>query len=164
MIIHPEVITTPDHPTIKFREKPDQVDLDREIWRVVNSQRWSAGTYFHVQFCNHEKTKVLSSAMFIVSEASEKLITNDDNPYAPMSKTAFHYTAHRVSKWWKAETHWESATDPDGKIEKKVVWNPGSKTHQVKMGDTVLYESEHKKQALLYLEGESPEVGAAPSI
>lgn len=100
MVIYPEVIVTPDTPTIKFHQPREKMDVDKEIERVLHNQGWSCGTFFNVQFVNHEKTKLLACARFVVSEESEQLQRSDANPYQPMSKTVFNRRAAQIGEWW----------------------------------------------------------------
>ncbi len=100
MIIVPEVMVTPDFPTIRFREPRDQVDLSRELPKILHSQGWGCGTYFHVQFLSHDKTQLLASALYVVSREVESLHTSEANPYQPMTKTIFGRTADIVGNWW----------------------------------------------------------------
>jgi hypothetical protein len=102
MVIHPEVIVTPDTPTIKFREPREQVDLSKELPRILNAQGWGCGTYFNVQFLNHEKTKLLACGRFVVIEETESLHTSDANPYQPMTKTMIARCAEQIGDWWTA--------------------------------------------------------------
>lgn len=141
MIIHPEIITTPDLPTIKFREPKDKVDLDVELPRILHSQGWSCGTYFHIQFISHDRTKLLSSATFVVSEEVESVHTSEANPYNPVTRTVFSRKASRVSDWWGTVV-----IKKEG--DAKVVWNPGLKVHQVKVGEETIFETKDKEEAL----------------
>ena len=100
MVIYPEVQVTPDCPTIKFNQPRDQIDLNKELQRILHAQGWGCGTYFNVQFLNHEKTKLLSCGRFVVSEEVESLQTNDANPYQPMTRTVFSRVAMQIGGWW----------------------------------------------------------------
>lgn len=139
MLIHPEVIATPDRPVIKIRQARSLVNLDVELPKILHSQGWSCGTYFHVQFISHDRNKLLSSGEFVVVEELETLHTSDANPYQPMTKTLVSRKAEQIGDWWFPQEN-----KPDGQ-EMKVVWNPGKKLFQVKSGDDVLYEGD--KQA-----------------
>ena len=100
MVIQPEVYVTPDRPTVRFREPRDQVDLDKELQKVLNAQGWGVGTYFHVQFLNHERTAVLASAEFMVSEVREGLHTRDVESYQPVTKMIFMRKLEQIGEWW----------------------------------------------------------------
>lgn len=100
MIINPEVIVTPDEPTVKIREARENVDLDREIPKILHAQGWDVGTFFNVQFISHDRTKLLSFARFIVTESTEQLHTSDANPYQPSTKAVFTRKAAQISDWW----------------------------------------------------------------
>ena len=103
MIIHPNVIVTPDCPTVQFRQSQEQVDLDREIPRILHAQGWEIGTYFNVQFISHDRTTVLSSARFMVTHVSESLFTNETNPQQPSTKVVWSRMAEQIGDWWSLE-------------------------------------------------------------
>lgn len=107
MLIYPDIQATPDSPTIKFYQPRDQIDLDKELPRILHTQGWGCGTYFNVQFLNHEKTKLLACGRFVVSEEIETLHTNDANPYQPMTRTVFSRRAEQIGGWFPEvhETH-----------------------------------------------------------
>jgi hypothetical protein len=100
MLIYPDIQATPDSPTIKFYQPREQIDLNKELPRILHTQGWGCGTYFNVQFLNHEKTKLLACGRFVVSEEVETLHTNDANPYQPMTKTVFSRSAEQIGEWW----------------------------------------------------------------
>ena len=103
MLIYPDIQATPDSPTIKFYQPRDQIDLNKELPRILHTQGWGCGTYFNVQFLNHEKTKLLACGRFVVSEEVETLQTNDANPYQPMTRTVFSRRAEQIGEWWHAD-------------------------------------------------------------
>ncbi len=148
MVIHPEVVVTPDLPTIKFREPRDQVDLDVELPRILHAQGWGCGTYFHVQFLSYDRTKLLASANFVVSEEVEKLYTSEANPYQPITKTVFSRKAEIIGNWWTCSLEGETVNVVADGSKPVVKWNPGLKVHQVKLGDKVIYSSKDKDEAL----------------
>ena len=139
MTIHPEIIVTPDMPTIRFREPRDEVNLDMELPRILHAQGWGCGTYFHVQFLSHDKTALLASARYVVSEEIESLYTSEADPYQPVTKTVFSRKAERMGEWWPEHTQ--------NTQEALVVWNPGRKVHEVKLGKEVVYSSADKHEA-----------------
>ena len=100
MVIQPEVFVTPDRPVVRFREPREQIDLDKELQKVVNNQGWGVGTYFHVQFINHERTAVLASAEFLVTEVREGLHTRDAESYQPVTKMIFMRKLEQIGQWW----------------------------------------------------------------
>jgi hypothetical protein len=168
MVIHPEIIVTPDCPTIKFRQPREQVDLDKELPRILSAQGWGCGTYFHVQFVSHDKTNLLASALFVVTEEVESLQTSEANPYQPVTKTVFSRKAERVSEWWKfgvrelslrATAVMESGGESGSNA--KASWNPGKKLYQVKVGDKVIYETKDKQEANDIADGKIPVPRAA---
>ncbi len=169
MIIHPEIIVTPDQPTIRFRESFDEVDLERELPKILRNQGWGVGTYFHVQFLDFKRTRLLNSATFLVTEESETLHTSDD-PYQPVTRTLNERKAQRITDWWPGrDLSVEESTEEQEKICEeilpefvqplKVVWNPGRKTHEVKRGKQVVFASEEKLHAIRVSENKNPLTG-----
>ena len=104
MVIFPEIIVTPDSPTVKFYQPREQVDLSKEIPRILATQGWGCGMYFNVQFLNHEKTKLLACARFVVSEESESVRTISTDHYQPVTKTVFSRKADQIGDWWVTES------------------------------------------------------------
>ena len=100
MLIYPDIQATPDSPTIKFSQPREQIDLNKELPRILHAQGWGCGTLFNIMFLNHEKTKLLSCGRFVVSEEVESLQTNDANPYQPMTRTVFSRVAMQIGDWW----------------------------------------------------------------
>lgn len=146
MIIHPEIIITPDFPTVRIRAPKEQYNLDVELPKILHSQGWGCGTYFNVQFISHDRTKLLSSALFVVSEEEESLHVNEANPYQPVTKTRINRKAEMIGEWWNCKDLKNQEMVPTG--ESTVKWNPGKKVHQVLLGGEVVFESPDKKLAL----------------
>ena len=172
MVIFPEIIVTPDSPTVKFYQPREKVNLDQELPRILASQGWGCGTYFNVQFLNHEKTKLLACARFVVSEESESVRTNSDDPYRSVTKTVFSRKADQIGDWWPnevsvagfngfaKETINKGIMNVGGNLL-TVSWNPGKKVHQVKNGDDVVFETPDKDIASKVAKGEIPVPKAA---
>ena len=158
MVIAPEVIVTPDLPTIRFREPREQVHLDLELPKILHAQGWGCGTYFHVQFLSHDKTTLLASAKFVVTQVSESIHTTEANPYQPITKTLFSRKTEQIGEWWISESVKALSKKED---KATVTWNPGKKTHQVKMGDKLIFESPDKDLANQIAEGKVPIPDAA---
>ncbi|HDY86918.1 MAG TPA: hypothetical protein ENH82_02245 [bacterium] len=145
MIIFPEVHATPDTPTVKFREARDKTELDIELPKILHTNGWGCGTYFHVQFMNHEKTKLLSQALYVVSEEIESLYTNETNPYQPVTKTLISRKAEIVGNWQYFGTQ-EDPEAEEATVDVPVIkWNPGKKVHQLKSGEKIIYANADKK-------------------
>lgn len=117
MVIYPEVIVTPDTPTVKFSSPREQVDLDKELPRILSTQGWGCGTFFNVIFTNHEKTKLLSCARFVVTEEIENVQTNDSNPYQPITKTVYARSAAQLGEWWIPPVVQDSNVTSDTKVD-----------------------------------------------
>ena len=111
MLIYPDIQATPDCPTIKFSQPREQIDLNKELPRILHAQGWGCGTLFNIMFLNHEKTKLLSCGRFVVSEEVESLQTNDANPYQPMTRTVFSRVAMQIGDWWPSEQVGMSTVD-----------------------------------------------------
>ncbi len=100
MLIHPEIFVTPDRPVVRFRDPRKEVNLDKELPRILSAQGWDVGTYFHVQFLSHDRTALLASAQFVVVEVREGLHTSEANPYQPVTKAIHTRRAEQVGDWW----------------------------------------------------------------
>jgi len=158
MIINPELTVTPDTPTVRFREPRENINLDIELPKILHTQGWGCGTYFNVQFISHDRTKLLAAARYVVTEETDRISTSTDNPYQPITKTAYTRKAEQISDWFITQpgeaAQDEAALDvPEdiGGIEMKHFWNPGKKMHQAKIGDNVVYESKDKQEVLDYI-------------
>ena len=164
MRIHPEVIVTPDCPTVMFREPREKVDLKVEIPKILASQGWGLGTYFDIQFINHDRTELLATGKFIVTKDSEALHTANPEGYQPITKTISARKAGQIGDWYYPGDLCDLVGKKvdvvaDGSLreaifrpqfEKVLKWNPGKKVHQVLLGDKVLYESKNKSEAEEY--------------
>ena len=148
MNIQPEVFTTPDRPIVRLREFRGNVDLDTVISRLINAQGWGGGTYFSVQFMNHERTRIFSTAEFIVTQEDEALVTSNPDSMSPNTKMILKVKAERITEWFN--TSFLDERDPKNKIVEKinaeVKWNPGVKKHQVIQGGEVIFESDDKAE------------------
>ena len=149
MIIYPEILVTPDFPTVKFRESMDQVNLNVEIPKILYSQGWGVGTYFNVQFTNFDKSKLVSSGLFVVTEECESLQTSNPEGYQPMTKSIAMRKAEQIGTWFisgeAVRPRFDETTDI--KPELRVRWNPGKKVFQVMSGDEVVYENSNRTEA-----------------
>jgi len=154
MIIHPDINNTPDRPVISFRTPKELMDLILELARAMKSQGWALGTRFTVQFVNHERTQLLSTAEFVVSDREESFITNDDNPYAPTSKDIVTYRAMQVGEWWYSETGAEirDTPEPEPEVFKlKLAYDNTRKLHQVVFGTEIMFENQFKGKCQEYI-------------
>ena len=104
MVIHPEVLVTPDRPIVCFREQRENVDLSVELPKVLHSQGWGLGTHFNVQFISHDRAMLLASAEFLVTDVRESIHTSEANPYQPMTKMVFARKYKQIGDWWVAKT------------------------------------------------------------
>lgn len=149
MIIQPKILSvTPDEPTVQFKQSKDQIDLDKELLRLVNNQGWGCGTYFHVQFTNHEYTELKSAAKYVVTQKIENVYTNEANPYQPVTRNISNYKIERVEKW----RHFGEEVKTEGT---EIKWNPGLKVHQLKLGDEVIYQNADKAKVIEVAEGKA---------
>lgn len=142
MVIYPDIQATPDSPTIKFNQPREQINLAKELPRILHAQGWGCGTLFNIMFLNHEKTKLLSLGRFVVSEEIETIQTNDANPYQPMTKTVFSRVAMQIGDWWVSELF-----EP----EKPIVLKPMIQTdteveNSMKAGYTGITQAEEPKR------------------
>lgn len=141
MIIQPEVIVTPDYPTIKIRNPREAVELDTELPKILQSQGWGLGTFFNVIFISHDREKLLACATYVVTEEKQNLHTSNSE-YQPITKTITMRKAERITDWWTAD---KPKQNPQNEIA-KIVWNPGKKVHQLKVDDKVIYENKDKAE------------------
>ena len=110
MIIHPDIFVTPDYPIVRFREPREQIDLDVEVPKILHTQGWGLGTYFSIQFVSHDKTKLYSSARFVVTAEREHFHVTNPEGFQPMTKTLGLRKAEQIEKWW-------FASDQNSKVE-----------------------------------------------
>jgi len=161
MKINPEVFTTPDRPIIRLREFKGNVDLDDAISKIIHAQGWGAGTYFSVQFMNHERTKIFSTAEFMVTQDDESIVTLNPDSRNPNTKMVSKLKAERLGDWHN--TSFIDERDPKNKtvekIDAEVKWNPGVKKHQVIQGGEVIFESDDKTEVDNFMK--SPRTKAA---
>jgi hypothetical protein len=141
MIIHPRIDITPNRPIVIFREPREQVDLDKALPRILRTQGWACGTFFHIQFQSHKQDKLYSFATYVVTQDDEMLVVNEDNPYQTVTKTAFNYKAEIVGDWWFAE--YQEEIDETATTV-KMAYDKTSKLHQAKRGNDILYENQFK--------------------
>jgi hypothetical protein len=159
-IIQPEVIITPDRPTVRIRDAWEKTDLKKLLPQILQAQGWGVGTYFHVQFLNHDRNQLLADAEFVVTSDMQTLKTTD-SAYNPNTKMVVAYEASRVSEW-KVYNGYEvpRGTSSDSKEKKTtsdekkatIRWNPGKKEYQVLVGDEVKFSSPDKSVAQLELD------------
>jgi len=147
-VIQPEIIITPDQPTIRLRTPQDNTDLDKLLPQVLQAQGWGVGTYFNVQFLNHERNQLLADARFVVISEMEHLKTTD-NAYTPNTRMVVAFKAEQVTDWRHYNvphgTSEEKATDVVKQATIK--WNPGKKEHEVLVGEEVVFSNVDKKLA-----------------
>lgn len=143
MIIHPEILIAPDRPIIKIRQSREQVNLDVELPKILTAQGWGIGTYFDIQFVSHERNRLLSAAQFVVTEEMESLQTTELNAYQPVTKTVVTRKWAQLSKWWTPEQQAEEKVEiTQSQTLPSMIWNPGKKLHQVKLGTMVVFEGD----------------------
>ena len=139
--MRPEIFTTPDCPTVKFREGSELVDLNAEMPRILMSQGWGLGTIFVVQFTNHERTKLIKMARFIVDFEDSTIQTFNPDSQQPMTKMVETRTAKQIETWIYPNG---APVDISTKLVK---WNFGNKVYEVRLGENVLFSSASKKEA-----------------
>lgn len=142
MIVHPDVVVTPDTPTVRIRESEDNVELDKEIPKILHSQGWGCGIIFNLQFISHDRTQLLKMGQFVVTEEIETLHTTD-NPYNPMSQTLIQRKYSQIGDWKIFNNVEEIKIDGPAEVK----WNPGKKVFQIKVKDEVVFETENKEEA-----------------
>ena len=148
-IIRPVISTTPDSPIVTFREDPKNINLDIEIPKLLVSQGggWELGTIFSVRFVNHERTKLIKVARFIVTLEDSSIQTfNPDSPQ-PMTKLVEAREVRQIENWFYPEgVPLEDNNSADG--SKKIVkWNFGAKAFNVIQDEKILFSSPTKEKA-----------------
>ncbi len=164
MVIHPEIVVTPDYPTIKLRNDPSHVNLDEELAKILPAQGWGCGTYFNVQFLTHDRARLIKSGKFVVTQENPSIHTSEANPYQPMTKEVYSRKAEQIGDWWYAEEFAAGLQDLEGEVtgvvasgeasishvgpRPEIKWNPGKKKHEVMVDGEVVFESRDKAEAL----------------
>ena len=143
MIVKPQIIATPDCPTVMFRESAEAFDVEEEVRKALHRQGWGIGTRFNVHLVNHEATELLATASYIVTGEIEDYQTRDVDGYTSMSKTVYRRKCARLGEW----TEFLLAEKPARIAPLEVKWNPGKKAYDVKSGDTVIATEEDKEKA-----------------
>jgi hypothetical protein len=133
-ITRPEIFITPDCPTVKFREDPKVINLVIEIPKILTQQGWALGTIFTVQFVNHEKTKLIKVARFIVSTENETLHTFNPDGERPMTKLIQARTAKQMEAWFYPDSQ------PVAAVGKEVKWNLGLGKHTVVQNGEIIFK------------------------
>ena len=100
MKIHPEVIVTPDCPTVVLREPIEVIDLNVEIPKILGMQGWGIGTYFNIQFITHDRTKLIASGKFVVTTEAEVMHTSNADSYQPVTKPITTRKAMQIGDWF----------------------------------------------------------------
>jgi hypothetical protein len=103
MIVKPEILVTPDYPIIRIREPREAVDLAAELPKVLTTQGWGIGTFFHVQFISHDRGTLLASAQFVVTQETEALLKRDIDNYQTMTKSVTTRKCEQIGPWWFSE-------------------------------------------------------------
>lgn len=143
MITRPQIVITPDCPTVKFREDPTTVNLAIELPKILTQQGWGLGTMFCIQFINHEETKLIKLARFVVTAEKETMQTFNPDSERPMTKLVQAREACQIEPWCYP------AGAPAKDLQYK--WNPGKKKHEVRRGDKVLASFDDRPQAEEYI-------------
>lgn len=97
MIIKPNIIITPDCPTVVFREPKEKINLDEELPKILRYQGWGCGTYFNVQFI--DSGELLSCARFVVSFEKNEMVTVETQPGIISSKNQTNYGFLQLEAW-----------------------------------------------------------------
>lgn len=151
-VIHPKIDPTPDFPVVQFREPREQVKLDEQLPKILRAQGWLCGTYFHVQFVNHENTELLLDALFVVTKAADSLQTSGPDR-APHTKEVILYEVKQIRSWRFFNgyskpidtTEVEEVTQESGKATLK--YNPAKDIHVVIVDGKVVYENVVESEA-----------------
>lgn len=159
MIISPEIIVTPDYPRVMLREAEEKVDLDTELPRILQTQGWEVGTPFYLQFISHDRSRLLSMALYVVTERIESLQTSEANPQQPVTR------AVSTRRWAKIADLYREKAAPEAQNGLEVRWNPGKQAHEVldaegKVQAAFTKEDGGKEAAEAYASGQRQNPGA----
>ena len=136
-ITRPQIVITPDCPTVKFREAPETINLAIELPKVLTQQGWGLGTIFCIQFINHEETKLIKLARFIVASEEESMQTFNPESNQPMTKLVQARAACQMEAWFY----------PYGAPKLTSEWNFGEKKHRVMLDGKVIARFDKKPEA-----------------
>jgi len=154
MIIHADVSGTPDCPTFSFRQPISEVNLDTEIPKILKEWGWSLGTYFNVQFIKDDRTKLIASGRFIVTEEVNAVHTANAESYSPNTREITSHKFMQIGDWFypKGLQQLEDKKVDivsDG-LASAVRWNPGKKVHEVVVGGVVVFADADKDKVLKF--------------
>ena len=141
-ILPNEVYVTEFGALIRTRCPKDNV-TDAMVHQRVLAANLSAGDAVKVQCMSHVRDTVLWFTEYLVYDRSSQIKRVDVNDRDIRQVNDVNYSIMRMSDWKHT---------PAVKLEAAVlVWNPGKKKHEVKMGDEVLYEDADKHNAEEFL-------------
>lgn len=144
MIVRPEVFTTPDSPTVRFREPPENVDLSVEIPKLLTTQGWGIGTIFSVQFIDHKRENLIKIARFVVSGEVSSLQTFNPESQQPMTRQVQTRQVRQMEDWFYVNA-------PVATGEKmKIRYDVNSRKFNIEVGKEVLSSFDTKKEAEEY--------------
>ena len=155
MIISPQIIATPDCPTVIIREPQEAIEnLDLVLQRVLYRQGWGLGTHFNVHFVDHDRHRLLALGQFVVIEDREEIRTVETVPDQPMTKVE-HIRRYAQLESWREFGETEGTTAAP-KADLKAIWNVGRRVFEVKNGDQVVACDPDKEKAQAMAKGEAP--------
>lgn len=157
MNIAPQIIATPDCPTVIIREPQEVVEkagFDAVMQRILARQGWGLGTHFSVHFIDHDREKLLALGQFVVIEDRERLNTYEPVPDQPVTRVD-HIRRYAQLGPWRAFEETEGVTvTPEANLD--VEWNVGRRVHEVKSGNKVVGCDPDKAKAEAMARGEAP--------
>ena len=142
-ITRPQIVITPDCPTVKFRVDPQTINLAIELPKILAQQGWALGTMFCIQFINHEETKLIKLARFIVSAEVESMQTFNPDSERPMTKLVQAREATQMEAWFC----------PYGSSSSRMTieWKFADKKHRVMLDGEIIARFDKNPQAEEYI-------------
>lgn len=111
----------------------------------------SAGDEIVVQCMNHEKTELLYEAEFRVTKRTDEPDSEERENGDIRQFTKTTIVVERVGDWWASQAARDA--EPDEPNERVREWNVGKRLHQVKEGETVVFETPDKELADAIVDG-----------
>lgn len=100
-VVYPKIDPTPDRPVVRIHEAREVTDLQRLLPIEIGRQGWPAGTYFNVQFMSRDGSHLLEDALFVVTDVERELVTNNANPYQPVTAEKARHRYQQRGPWYR---------------------------------------------------------------
>src|SRR3990167_10224523 len=118
---------------------PKDYITDQMVHQRVLAANLSAGDYVKVQCFNHERTTILYYTEYVVYDRSSEMKRAEINDRDTRQFEDVKYSILRIMDWKQTPAAKNDESKVAAKTEAKIVWNPGLKVHQVRVGDAVIF-------------------------